>query len=275
MSENKLYLVATPIGNLGDMSQRALEVLNSVDFVAAEDTRNTLKLFNKFDIKKPMVSYYEHNKAQKSSHIISRILDGEDCALVTDAGMPAISDPGTDLVALCHEHGIDVVSVPGPSAIITAAAISGMDVGRFTFEGFLTGNKPKRREHLEEVKDERRTMFFYEAPHKLAATLRDMLDFFGDRKIAIIKELTKIHESVEHTTLSEAAKKYDGVKLKGEYVLIIEGKKKDETEDETIDGVSLAKKYVEEGMSSSEAAKRAAKESGMKKGDIYKALMED
>ena len=271
----KLYVVGTPIGNLGDFSPRAVKTFEEVDFIAAEDTRVTVKLLNHFEIKKPMVSYYEHNKAQKSSHIISRILDGEDCALVTDAGMPAISDPGTDLVALCHEHGIDVVSVPGPSAIITAAAISGMDVGRFTFEGFLTGNKPKRREHLEEVKDERRTMFFYEAPHKLAATLRDMLEFFGDRKIAIIKELTKIHESVEHTTLSEAAKKYDGVKLKGEYVLIIEGKKKDETEDETIDGVSLAKKYVEEGMSSSEAAKRAAKESGMKKGDIYKALMED
>lgn len=271
----KLYVVGTPIGNLGDFSPRAVRTFEEVDFIAAEDTRVTVKLLNHFEIKKPMVSYYEHNKAQKSSHIISRILDGEDCALVTDAGMPAISDPGTDLVALCHEHGIDVVSVPGPSAIITAAAISGMDVGRFTFEGFLTGNKPKRREHLEEVKDERRTMFFYEAPHKLAATLRDMLEFFGDRKIAIVKELTKIHESVEHTTLSEAAEKYAGVKLKGEYVLIIEGKKKEEKTEDEIDGITLAKNYLAEGMSASEAAKKAAKESGMKKGDIYKALMEE
>ena len=271
----KLYVVGTPIGNLGDFSPRAVRTFEEVDFIAAEDTRVTVKLLNHFEIKKPMVSYYEHNKAQKSSHIISRILDGEDCALVTDAGMPAISDPGTDLVALCHEHGIDVVSVPGPSAIITAAAISGMDVGRFTFEGFLTGNKPKRREHLEEVKDERRTMIFYEAPHKLAATLRDMLEFFGDRKIAIIKELTKIHESVEHTTLSEATEKYAGVKLKGEYVLIIEGKKKEEKTEDEIDGITLAKNYLAEGMSASEAAKKAAKESGMKKGDIYKALMEE
>lgn len=271
----KLYVVGTPIGNLGDFSPRAVRTFEEVDFIAAEDTRVTVKLLNHFEIKKPMVSYYEHNKAQKSSHIISRIFDGEDCALVTDAGMPAISDPGTDLVALCHEHGIDVVSVPGPSAIITAAAISGMDVGRFTFEGFLTGNKPKRREHLEEVKDERRTMIFYEAPHKLAATLRDMVEFFGDRKIAIIKELTKIHESVEHTTLSEAAEKYAGVKLKGEYVLIIEGKKKEEKTEDEIDGITLAKNYLAEGMSASEAAKKAAKESGMKKGDIYKALVEE
>ncbi len=271
----KLYVVGTPIGNLGDFSPRAVKTFEEVDFIAAEDTRVTVKLLNHFEIKKPMVSYYEHNKAQKSSHIISRLLDGEDCALVTDAGMPAISDPGTDLVALCHEHGIDVVSVPGPSAIITAAAISGMDIGRFTFEGFLTGNKPKRREHLEEVKDERRTMIFYEAPHKLAATLRDMLEFFGDRNIAIIKELTKIHENVEHTTLSEASEKYAGVKLKGEYVLIIEGKKKADVTCEEIDGISLARTYLSEGMSSSEAAKRAAKESGMKKGDIYKALTEE
>lgn len=271
----KLFVVGTPIGNLGDFSPRAAKTLAEVDFIAAEDTRVTIKLLNHFEIKKPMVSYYEHNKASKSEHIISRILDGENCALVTDAGMPAISDPGTDLVALCYEHNIEVVSVPGPSAIITAAAISGMDVGRFTFEGFLTGNKPKRREHLEEVKDERRTMFFYEAPHKLAATLRDMYEFFGDRKIALIKELTKIHECVEHTTLSEAEKKYEGVKLKGEYVLIIEGKKKEEVVFEEVDGITLAKQYLSEGMSISEASKKAAKETGLKKGDIYKALTED
>ena len=269
-----LYVVGTPIGNLGDFSPRAAEVLSSVDFIAAEDTRVTVKLLNHFNIKKPMVSYYEHNKVQKSSHIIDRLLNGENCAVVTDAGMPAISDPGIDLVALCHKHGIPVVSVPGPSAIITAAAISGMDVSRFTFEGFLTVNKPKRREHLNEIKDEKRTMIFYEAPHKLAATLKDMLESLGDRNIAIIKELTKIHESVERTTLSEGFKKYDGIKLKGEYVLIIEGKKTEKAEFTEEDGVKLAKDYIKAGMSVSEAAKTAAKETGIKKGDIYKQLTE-
>lgn len=271
----KLYVVGTPIGNLSDFSPRAAETLSQVDFIAAEDTRVTIKLLNHFDIKKPMVSYYEHNKAQKSDHILSRILSGEDCALVTDAGMPAISDPGIDLVALCHSHAIPVVSVPGPSAIITAAAISGMDVSRFTFEGFLTMNKPKRREHLNEVKDEKRTMIFYEAPHKLAATLKDFLQFLGDRNIALIKELTKIHENVELTTLSAAAEKYTDVKLKGEYVIIIEGKKQESAVYTETDGVALAKQYIADGLSMSEAAKKAAKETSLKKGDIYKALTED
>ncbi len=269
----KLYVVGTPIGNLGDFSPRAAQILSEVDFIAAEDTRVTIKLLNHFEIKKPMVSYYEHNKAQKSSHIISRIIQGESCALVTDAGMPAISDPGTDLVALCFENNIPVVSVPGPSAIITAAAISGMDIGRFTFEGFLTMNKPKRREHLNEIKDEKRTMIFYEAPHKLAATLGDLYKQLGERNIAIIKELTKIHESVEHTTLSEAYEKYNGVKLKGEYVLIIEGRKEAAEPASDEDGLSLAKKYLNDGFSASDAAKKAAKETGLKKGDIYKLLI--
>lgn len=271
----KLYVVGTPIGNLSDFSPRAAETLSQVDFIAAEDTRVTIKLLNHFDIKKPMVSYYEHNKAQKSDHILSRILSGEDCALVTDAGMPAISDPGIDLVALCHSHAIPVVSVPGPSAIITAASISGMDVSRFTFEGFLTMNKPKRREHLNEVKDEKRTMIFYEAPHKLAATLKDFLQFLGDRNIALIKELTKIHENVELTTLSAAAEKYTDVKLKGEYVIIIEGKKQESAVYTETDGIALAKQYIADGLSMSEAAKKAAKETSLKKGDIYKALTED
>ena len=271
----KLFVVGTPIGNLGDFSPRAVQTLSEVDFIAAEDTIVTKKLLNHFEIKKPMVSYYEHNKASKSDHIISRILDGENCALVTDAGMPAISDPGIDLVALCHEHNIEVVSVPGPSAIITAAAISGMDVSRFTFEGFLTMNKPKRREHLNDIVGERRTMIFYEAPHKLAATLKDFLEYLGDRKIALIKELTKIHENVELTTFSEAYEKYKDVKLKGEYVIIIEGKKQEDVVFEEVDGIALAKKYLAEGMSISEASKKAAKETGLKKGDIYKALTED
>lgn len=271
----KLFVVGTPIGNLGDFSPRAVKTLSEVDFIAAEDTRVTIKLLNHFEIKKPMVSYYEHNKAAKSDHILSRILDGENCAIVTDAGMPAISDPGIDLVALCHEHNIEVVSVPGPSAIITAAAISGMDVSRFTFEGFLTMNKPKRREHLRDIVDERRTMIFYEAPHKLEATLKDLLEYLGDRNIALIKELTKIHENVELTTFSQAYEKYKGVKLKGEYVIIIEGKKAETIVFDETDGISLAKKYLSEGLSASEASKKAAKETNLKKGDIYKALMEE
>ena len=269
-----LFVVGTPIGNLGDMSPRAVQAMAQCDFIAAEDTRVTLKLLNHFDIKKPMVSYYEHNRAQKGSLILDRIISGENCVLVTDAGMPAISDPGIDLVDLCHEAGVSVVSVPGPSAIVTAAAISGLDVSRFSFEGFLSVNKPKRREHLAELVTERKTMIFYEAPHKLAATLNDLYETLGDRRIAIIKELTKIHESVERTTLKEAAGKYDGMKLKGEYVIIIEAKK-DEEDGEEIDGIALAKKFVASGMKMNDAAKLAAQESGMKKGDIYKALTED
>ncbi len=270
-----LYVVGTPIGNLGDFSPRAVQTLSDVDFIAAEDTRVTIKLLNHFEIKKPMVSYYEHNKVQRSDHIINRMIQGENCALVTDAGMPAISDPGIDLVAQCHENNIPVVSVPGPSAIITAAAISGMDVSRFTFEGFLTVNKPKRREHLEEVKDEKRTMIFYEAPHKLAATLNDMYEYFGDRNIGIIKELTKIHETVELTTLQEAKDKYTDTKLKGEYVLIIEGKKQEKNRFDISDGIAIAKKYIDDGMSQSDAAKKAARDTGLKKGDIYKLLTKD
>ncbi|MBQ8209176.1 MAG: 16S rRNA (cytidine(1402)-2'-O)-methyltransferase [Clostridia bacterium] len=271
----KLFVVGTPIGNLGDFSPRAAQTLADVDFIAAEDTRVTVKLLNHFEIKKPMVSYYEHNKASKSEHIISRILEGENCALVTDAGMPAISDPGIDLVALCHQYNIEVVSVPGPSAIITAAAISGMDVSRFTFEGFLSMNKPKRREHLADIVNEKRTMIFYEAPHKLPATLKDFLEYLGDRKIALVKELTKIHENVELTTLSEACEKYSQTPPKGEFVVIIEGKKTEDVVFDETDGIALAKRFLSEGMSLSEAAKRAAKETGIKKGDIYKALTEE
>ncbi len=268
-----LFVVGTPIGNLGDMSPRAVQAVRDCDFIAAEDTRVTLKLLNHFGIKKPMVSYYEHNRAQRGSLILDRIISGENCVLVTDAGMPAISDPGIDLVDLCHESGVNVASVPGPSAIVTAAAISGLDVSRFSFEGFLSVNKPKRREHLAELVTERKTMIFYEAPHKLAATLNDLYNTLGDRRVAIVKELTKIHESVERTTLKEVSGKYDGLKLKGEYVIIVEAKK-DEENDEEIDGISLAKKFVSSGMRMNDAAKLAAQESGMKKGDIYKALTE-
>lgn len=271
----ELFVVGTPIGNLGDFSPRAVETLRTVDFIAAEDTRVSVKLLNYFDIKNKLVAYHEHNRAEKGPSIVERILAGESCALVTDAGMPAISDPGQDLVRLCHESGIKVNTVPGPSAIITALALSGLDVSRFTFEGFLTGNKPKRREHLEEIRTERKTMVFYEAPHKLAATLHDLHTALGNRKIALIKELTKIHENIEFGTLEEFDGKYDDVKLKGEYVIIIEAKSREEiaSEEKETDPVELAKSYISEGFSINEAAKKAAKETGRKKSDIYKQLV--
>lgn len=268
-----LYVVGTPIGNLGDFSPRAVEVLNNCDFIAAEDTRVTIKLLNHFGIKKQMLSYYEHNRTERGGLIIQRLLNGEDCALVSDAGMPIISDPGEDLTALCYENGIKVCAVPGPSAFVTALAISGMPSGRFTFEGFLTKAKPNRRKHLEELVDEKRTMIFYEAPHKLPATLSDMASYFGDRKIALVKEITKIHENVERTTLFEAAEKYKTVSPKGEYVLIIEGKPEEEEKLPTVeDALDIAKKLVESGVSKNEAAKQAAKQTGLKKSDIYKSL---
>lgn len=270
----KFYVVGTPIGNLEDFSPRAVRILSEADFIAAEDTRVTVKLLNHFDIKKEMLSYYEHNKNTKGNLIIERILKGESCALVSDAGMPAISDPGEDLVRAAHGAGITVESVPGPSALVTALAISGMESGRFCFEGFLSVNKISRKKHLDELKNERRTMIFYEAPHKLNATLRDMQKVFGDRKIALVRELTKIHETVFNTTLSGAVEFYTDNPPKGEFVLIIEGKKEEETEQYTLeDAVALAKKLTEEGKSTSSAAKEAAEISGIKKGDIYKALI--
>lgn len=268
-----LYVVGTPIGNLGDFSPRAVEVLSNCDFIAAEDTRVTIKLLNHFGIKKPMVSYYEHNRTQRGGVIIDRLLNGENCVLVSDAGMPAISDPGEDLTRLCHENGITVSAVPGPCAFATALAISGMPSGRFTFEGFLTRAKQNRREHLEELVDEKRTMIFYEAPHKLASTLADMAKYWGNRNIALVKELTKIHENVERTTLFEAAQKYSDGSAKGEYVIIIEGKPQDEKEEITMDSaLEIALGLVEKGMSKNEAAKEAAKQTGLKKSDIYKSL---
>lgn len=272
-----LYVVGTPIGNLGDMSPRAVETLENVDFIAAEDTRVTLKLLNHFGIKKPMVSYFEHNKHQRGEIICRRILSGENCAIVTDAGMPCISDPGELLVKQCEEYGIEVKAVPGPSAVISALAISGLPTGRFTFEGFLSVNKKSRMEHLESVKNETRTMIFYEAPHKLNATLRDMLGAFGNRSIAIVRELTKIHEEVIRTTLAQAVERYSEAPLKGEIVLVIDGAKpvdnnKVYTEEEAADlAIALA---AEEDVSLSEASKKAAKETGIKKGIIYKLATE-
>lgn len=270
-----LYVVGTPIGNLSDFSPRALKTLENCDFIAAEDTRVTLKLLNKFELKKPMVSYYEHNRRERGEMILGRLLSGESCALVTDAGMPAISDPGEDLVALCHTHGVKVESVPGPTAFATAVAVSGLPSGRFTFEGFLSVNKPSRRQHLEELKFEKRTMVFYEAPHKLAATLADMFAVFGDREIALVKELTKLHETVERTTLSVAAEKYSEMPPKGEFVLVIAGAPAEKPMEYTLENaVDFAREQIAAGLSKNEAAKAAAKQCGFKKSDIYKALTE-
>lgn len=271
----ELFVVGTPIGNLGDMSPRAVETLASCDFIAAEDTRVTVKLLNHFEIKKQMIAYHEHNRAERGPSIVERLLGGETCALVTDAGMPAISDPGEDLVRLCHENGIKVSSVPGPSALITALALSGLSVSRFTFEGFLSVNKKSRRDRLSEMVNESRTMVFYEAPHKLKATLADMYSVLGDRNIALVREMTKIHETVIRTTLGEAVKRYETETPRGEFVLIIEGKEgtaQSESED-SIDAVALARELMEKGFSASEAAKQAARQSGTKKGDIYKELV--
>ena len=269
-----LYIVGTPIGNLGDFSPRAREILAEVDFIAAEDTRVTLKLLNKFEINTPMVSYHEHNHVTSGEKIIARLLGGEHCALVTDAGMPAISDPGEELVCLAHKNGITVSSVPGPSAVITALAISGMPSGRFSFEGFLSTAKQSRREHLDALKEDTRTLIFYEAPHKLIYTLRDMLDTFGDREIALCKELTKLHETVIHTTFSSALESFEVTPPKGEYVMIIKGAEPKQEAEYTLEqAVSLAKEYQQGGESASTAAKLAAKETGFKKSEIYKLLI--
>lgn len=270
----KLFVVGTPIGNLEDFSPRAIRTIEEADFLAVEDTRVTVKLLNKFEIKKEMLAYYEHNKNERGNIIIERILKGENCALISDAGMPAISDPGEDLVRQAHQAGITVESVPGPSALITALAISGMPSGRFCFEGFLSVNKMSRRNHLSELKNEKRTMIFYEAPHKLQATLKDMLEVFGDRKMAVVRELTKLHETVFNTTLKGALEYYSENSPRGEFVLIICGKEEKEEVTYTLEeAVNLAKKLVSEGASTSSAAKEAAEITGIKKGDIYKGLI--
>lgn len=272
----KLYVVGTPIGNLSDFSPRAIETLGLVDFIAAEDTRVTVKLLNRFGIKKPMISYYEHNKTGRGNDIIDRLVAGEVCALVSDAGMPAISDPGEDLVRMCHENNIEVESVPGPTAITTALAIAGMPTGRFCFEGFLSVNKPSRKAHLEELKFEKRTMVFYEAPHKLISTLEDMRNHFGERKIALVRELTKLHEEVIHTTFTEALALYNEEKSpKGEFVLIVSGYEETDDKNYTIEeAVKIAKEYIADGNAASTAAKMAAADTGFRKNDIYRLINE-
>ncbi|MBE6763916.1 MAG: 16S rRNA (cytidine(1402)-2'-O)-methyltransferase [Ruminococcaceae bacterium] len=274
--QGRLTLVGTPIGNLSDFSPRALEALRECDLIAAEDTRVTLRLLNHFGIKKPLISYFEHNKREKGEQLCARMEAGEHIVLVSDAGMPAISDPGEDLVRLCREKGIPVGCVPGPSAVITALALSGMPAGRFTFEGFLSVSKRSRREHLQAIRHEPRTMIFYEAPHKLPYTLADLLDTLGDRPLALCRELTKLHEEVITTTLSQAVERFREEAPRGEFVLIVGGAPVQEAAPATLeDAVAMAQDYIEEGLSVSEAAKRAAAETKIKKSEIYRLLVED
>ena len=270
-----LYLVPTPIGNLGDISVRCRETLEKADFIAAEDTRVSLKLLNYLGIKKSLVSYYEHNKAQKGNVILDRILAGETCALVSDAGSPAISDPGEDLVKQCAEAGITVCAIPGPCAVITALSISGQATGRFCFEGFLSTAKKSRMEHLRSLEKEQRTMIFYEAPHKLLATLESMAEVFGtDRSISLCRELTKLHEEVIRTTLGGAIALYSDQPPKGEFVLVVAGAEPEIKESATLDdAVARVSELMAEGLSRKDAVKQAAKELDLPKNQVYDASL--
>lgn len=270
----KLFVVGTPIGNLGDLSARAVQTLQECDFIAAEDTRVSLKLLNHFGIKKPMISYYEHNLRERGEQIMQRIEAGENCAVITDAGMPCISDPGEDLVRLCAERRVEVSVVPGPSAVVSALAVSGLSTSRFAFEGFLSVKRTSRFEHLEQVKNDTRTLIFYEAPHKLLSTLQDMLTVFGDRRISLARELTKIHEEVRRTTLSEAVAWYSANSPRGEFVLVLEGAApKEETPPTLEEATQMVKTLAEGGLSLSDAARDVARQTGYKKGQLYKAAL--
>ncbi len=277
VEKSTLYLVATPIGNLSDISERALKVLSEVDFVAAEDTRNTKNLLLHFGIKKDLVSYYEHNKRQRGEEITARIEQGESCALVTDAGMPAISDPGEDIVVLCAEKGIPVTCIPGCCAAVSALALSALPTGRFAFEGFLSTSKGERKKRLTEIKNEVRTLIFYEAPHKLKTTLVDLFETFGDRKITLCRELTKLNEEIIRTTLSQAITLYEEKSPRGEYVLVMEGSSDAKTEQGESDLLSLSPEehvehYENSGLGRMDAIKAAAKDRGMSKSELYKIL---
>lgn len=272
-----LYLVPTPIGNLGDISQRMAQTLAEADFIAAEDTRVSIKLLNHLGLKKPMLTYHRHNTETGGQAVLDRLLAGENCALVTDAGMPAISDPGEELVARCAQQGIPVVTIPGPCALVTALAASGQPTGRFTFEGFLAMNKKNRRAHLESLRGEERTMIFYEAPHKLVATLRDLADTFGrEREISLCRELTKLHEEIRRTTLGEAADWYGEETPRGEFVLVVRGAQPEEEEECTLeDGLTLAERLrEEEGLSLRDAVRQAAKELGLSRNELYRLAVE-
>lgn len=270
-----LYLVPTPIGNLGDLSRRAAETFAQVDFIAAEDTRVTLKLLNHLGLKKPLVSYYRHNTDQAGGQILDRLLNGESCALCTDAGTPAISDPGEDLVALCAAHEVPVIPLPGPCALVTALSASGLGTARFVFEGFLPMNRKNRRARLEALAGEERTMLFYEAPHKLTATLADLLAAFGpERRITLCRELTKLHEEIFRTTLAQAVERYRGEDPRGEFVLVVEGAPEDRGESVTLeDGLERVKDLLEKGLSRKDAVRQAAGELGLSRNELYAAAV--
>lgn len=280
MSDSILYLVATPIGNLGDLSPRAREVLSSVDFIAAEDTRVTQKLLTACGLpRKPMISYYEHNRRARGEEVLAKLLAGESCALVTDAGTPAVSDPGEDLVALCAEHDVPVVPIPGCCAAVCALAASGLPTGRWCFEGFLSVNKKARREHLDALQGEKRTMIFYEAPHKLCATLRDLAEAFGGaRRISLSRELTKLHEETLRMTLAEAAVYFNQTPPRGEFVLIVEGAPDEpETEQDEQERLAAAaaavRRRMEDGQTQKDAVKAVSAESGVKKNALYRFVL--
>lgn len=272
-----LYLVPTPIGNLSDISDRCRETLANADFIAAEDTRVSLRLLNHLDIKKPLVSYYEHNKQTSGPRIVERLLGGESCAIVTDAGSPAISDPGEDLVRLCAEAGVTVTAIPGPCAAVTALSISGLPTGRFTFEGFLSTNKKSRFAHLDSLRTEQRTMIFYEAPHKLTATLTDLAQVFGEtRRISLCRELTKLHEEVLRMTLGEAVQYYRTTEPRGEYVLVVEGAQETPQAAATQDdAVARAQALIAQGYSKKDAVRQAAAETGFPRNALYDAILKN
>ena len=279
ITPSTLYLVATPIGNLADLSERAIKVLSEVDFIAAEDTRNTGHLLSYLHIQKPLVSYHEHNKRERGENICDRLQAGESCALVTDAGTPAISDPGEDLVALCARRGITVTSIPGCCAGITALTLSGLPTGRFTFEGFLSVNRSDRKKHLDSLKNEPRTMIFHEAPHKLKATLADLRETFGDgRRISLCRELTKLNEEVLRLTLAEAAAYYEENAPRGEYVLVVEGAGEGSGGSEAFwTAMSIpdhVAHYMGEGMTKKDAIKAAAKDRGVPKNEVYQQVLD-
>ena len=271
-----LYLVATPIGNLGDFSPRAVETLSSVDFIAAEDTRVSVKLLNHFQIKKPLVSYHQHNHVTAGRAILERLLNGETCALVTDAGTPAISDPGEELVRLCAENGVDVLSIPGCCAAVNALAVSGLPTGRFTFEGFLSVNKKARREHLAGLLNEERTMIFHEAPHKLLTTLEDLSVAFGpDRPVALCRELTKLHEETIRTTLGQALERFQEIAPKGEFVLVVAGRPPRQEAAMTLEeAVGRVIALRDSGMRLKDAVRQVAADTGLSKNELYAAALE-
>ncbi len=271
----KLYLVATPIGNLGDLSPRAAETLAAADFVAAEDTRVSLKLLNHFNIKKPLVSYHEHNQAAAGPAILNRLLSGETCALVTDAGTPAVSDPGEGLVALCAENGVEVLAIPGCCAAVSALAVSGLPTGRFVFEGFLPVNRGERRERLAELAGEERTMILYEAPHRLRATLADLAEALGDRRITLCRELTKLHEETRRTTLSEALARYTENDPKGEFVLVLAGRERPAERAVTLEeGVDMVLSRREKGERMKDAVRQVASDTGLGRNELYQAALQ-